>query len=426
MNDPRKIAYDVLVKCASAEQYSNIALDIAIKRSDLTPPDRGLLTTLVYGVIERQITLDAIIDSLTDRKSEEISPDARTLLRLGIYQLAYLDRVPDHAAVNETVNMAGKRSRGFVNAILRAFIRSGKEIPIPDKNADAVGYLSVKYSFCPALCRKFIDTFSLERAEELFAAFGETPDLTLRTNTLRVSREELIEKIGEQGIHALPTKESEVGIRVCDRSPVTELYGFSEGLFFVQDEASQLCVRALDAKPGMRVLDACACPGSKSFGAAIDMNNKGEVISCDLHRNKLSLVESGAARLGISILQTQERDARSTNEEWLGTFDRVLCDVPCSGFGVFAKKPELRYKDPAASAALPDIQLAILKSASQYLKVGGKLVYSTCTLLPAENDWNVARFLKNNDNFNLLDARTLYPDTDGTDGFFYAVMERVK
>ncbi len=426
MDNPRKIAYDVLVKCASAEQYSNIALDTAIKRSDLTPPDRGLLTTLVYGVIERQITLDAIIDSLTDRKGEEISPDVRTLLRLGIYQLAYLDRVPDHAAVNETVNMAGKRSRGFVNAILRAFIRSGKEIPIPDKNADAVGYLSVKYSFCPALCRKFIDTFSLERAEELFAAFGETPDLTLRTNTLRVSREELIEKIGEQGIHALPTKESDAGIHVCDKSPVTELYGFSEGLFFVQDEASQLCVRALDAKPGMRVLDACACPGSKSFGAAIDMQNTGEVISCDLHKNKLSLVEGGAARLGITVLTTAERDARNTNEEWLGTFDRVLCDVPCSGFGVFAKKPELRYKDPAASEALPDIQLAILKSASQYVKVGGKLVYSTCTLLPAENDWNVDRFLQNNNDFNLWDERTLYPDTDGTDGFFYAVMERVK
>jgi 16S rRNA (cytosine967-C5)-methyltransferase len=286
--------------------------------------------------------------------------------------------------------------------------------------------LSVKYSFCPALCRKFIDTFSLERAEELFAAFGETPDLTLRTNTLRIFREELIEKIGEQGIHALPTKESEVGIRVCDRSPVTELYGFADGLFFVQDEASQLCVKALDAKPCMRLLDACACPGSKSFGAAIDMQNKGEVISCDLHRNKLSLVESSAARLGISILQTQERDARNTNEEWIGTFDRVLCDVPCSGFGVFAKKPELRYKDPAASEALPDIQQAILQNASQYLKIGGKLVYSTCTLLPAENDWNVARFLKNNDNFHLLDARTLYPDTNGTDGFFYAVMERVK
>ena len=425
MDNPRKIAYDVLVKCASAEQYSNIALDTAIKRSDLTPPDRGLLTTLVYGVIEKQITLDAIIDSLTDRKGEEITLDVRTLLRLGIYQLAYLDRVPDHAAVNETVNMAGKRSRGFVNAILRAFIRSGKKIPIPSKEADAVGYLSVKYSFCPALCRKFIDTFSLERAEELFAAFGEQPDLTLRTNTLRISRRELIQKIAEQGIKAIPTKESDAGIHVCDKSPVAELYGFDEGLFFVQDEASQLCVKALDARPGMRVLDACACPGSKSFGAAIDMQNKGEVISCDLHKNKLSLVESGAARLGITILTTAERDARNTNEEWLGTFDRVLCDVPCSGFGVFAKKPELRYKDPAASKALPDIQLAILRSASQYVKVGGKLVYSTCTLLPIENDWNVARFLQNNDDFNLWDARTLYPDTDGTDGFYYAVMERV-
>ena len=426
MSDPRKIAYDVLVRCASAEQYSNIALDTAIKRAELTPPDRGLLTALVYGVIERQITLDAIIDSLTDRKSEDISPDVRTLLRLGLYQLAYLDRVPDHAAVNETVNMAPKRSRGFVNAILRAFIRSKKEIPIPQKEADAIGYLSVKYSFCQALCRTFVEHFGLERTEELFAAFGEQPDLTLRTNTLRISREELIAKIGEQGIRALPTKESKVGIRVCDKSPVAELYGFGEGLFFVQDEASQLCVKALDAKEGMRVLDACACPGSKSFGAAIDMKNAGEVFSCDLHRNKLSLVESGAARLGISILTTEERDARHAKEEWLGMFDRVLCDVPCSGFGVFAKKPELRYKDPAASAALPDIQLAILKNASAYLKVGGKLVYSTCTLLPEENEENVSRFLAESNGFERKEQRTLYPDTDGTDGFFYAVFERVR
>ena len=426
MSDPRKIAYDVLVRCASAEQYSNIALDTAIKRAELTPPDRGLLTALVYGVIERQITLDAIIDSLTDRKSEDISPDVRTLLRLGLYQLLYLDRVPDHAAVNETVNMAPKRSRGFVNAILRAFIRSKKEIPIPQKEADAIGYLSVKYSFCQALCRTFVKHFGLERTEELFAAFGEQPDLTLRTNTLCISREELIAKIGEQGIRALPTKESEVGIRVCDKSPVAELYGFGEGLFFVQDEASQLCVKALDAKEGMRVLDACACPGSKSFGAAIDMKNAGEVISCDLHRNKLSLVESGAARLGISILTTEERDARNAKEAWLGTFDRVLCDVPCSGFGVFAKKPELRYKDPAASAALPDIQLAILKNASAYLKVGGKLVYSTCTLLPEENEENVLRFLAESNGFERKEQRTLYPDTDGTDGFFYAVFERVR
>ena len=426
MSDPRKIAYDVLVKCSSAEQYSNIALDTAIKRSDLTPLDRGLLTALVYGVIERQITLDAIIDSLCERGSDDISPDVRTLLRLGIYQLAYLDRVPDHAAVNETVNMAGKRSRGFVNAILRAFIRSGKQIPIPSKDVDPERYLSVKYSFCPSLCYAFMAVFGLERTEQMFAAFGEHPDLTLRINTLRTTREELIAALVQQGIHTLPTKESEVGIRVCDKSPVTELYGFSNGLFFVQDEASQLCVKALDAKPGMRVLDACACPGSKSFGAAIDMKNEGSVLSCDLHRNKLSLVESGATRLGISIIATEERDARHTNEEWLASFDRVLCDVPCSGFGVFAKKPELRYKDPAAGAALPNIQLAILKSASAYVKVGGKLVYSTCTLLPVENQENVSRFLDENNSFALKEQRTLYPDLDGTDGFFYAVLERIR
>ena len=425
MSDPRKIAYDVLVRCSSAEQYSNIALDTAIKRSDLTPPDRGLLTALVYGVIERQITLDAIIDSLADRKGGDISTDVRTLLRLGIYQLAYLDRVPDHAAVNETVNMAGKRSRGFVNAILRAFIRSGKEIPIPKKEENPIGYLSVKHSFCEELCECFVAVFGMTRTEELFAAFGEHPDLTLRTNTLRISREDLIQKIAEQGIKASPTNESSVGIHVCDKSPVAELYGFGQGLFFVQDEASQLCVKALDAHPNMRVLDACACPGSKSFGAAIDMQNVGEVISCDLHKNKLSLVENGAARLGISILSTAERDARTPNEEWLGTFDRVLCDVPCSGFGVFAKKPELRYKDPATSAALPDIQLAILKNASTYVKIGGKLVYSTCTLLPSENEENVLRFLNENNNFKLIEQRTLYPDIDGTDGFFYAILERV-
>ena len=425
MSDPRKIAYDVLVRCASAEQYSNIALDTAIKRSDLTPQDRGLLTTLVYGVIEKQITLDAIIDSLCDKGSRDVSFDVRTLLRLGLYQLAYLDRVPDHAAVNETVNMAPKRVRGFVNAILRAFIRSGKQIPIPQKEEDPIRYLSVKYSFCEELCECFVAAFGLIRTEELFAAFGEHPELTLRANTLRISREELMAKIGEQGIRVLPTKASEAGIRVCDRSPVTELYGFSEGLFFVQDEASQLCVKALDAKPGMRVLDACACPGSKSFGAAIDMQNEGEVISCDLHKNKLSLVESGAERLRISILTTEERDARNPKEEWIETFDRVLCDVPCSGFGVFAKKPELRYKNPAASAALPDIQLAILKNASSYVRVGGKLIYSTCTLLPEENEENVARFLAENNSFELKEQRTLYPDINGTDGFFYAVLERV-
>jgi 16S rRNA (cytosine967-C5)-methyltransferase len=183
-------------------------------------------------------------------------------------------------------------------------------------------------------------------------------------------------------------------------------------------------VEALDAQKGMTVIDACACPGSKSFGAAIDMENDGRVLSCDLHANKLSLVNSGAKRLGISIVETFARDARHTEAAWIGQADRVLCDVPCSGFGVFAKKPELRYKDATQSEALPDIQLAILESACQYVKCGGQLVYSTCTLLPRENGENVRRFLEQHGEFSLLRERTLFPDTDGTDGFYFAVLKR--
>ncbi|MBQ8310990.1 MAG: 16S rRNA (cytosine(967)-C(5))-methyltransferase RsmB [Clostridia bacterium] len=422
MDNPRRIAWDVLNKCASAEQYSNIALDTAIKRAELPSVDRGLLTTLVYGVIEKQITLDACIDSLAARGG--IAPDVRNLLRMGTYQMAYLDRVPDHAAVNETVDMAPKRAKGFVNAILRAFARSGKQIPMPDREEDPIGYLSVRYSFCKPLCEKFVAVFGFRRTEELFAAFGQEPPLTVRVNTLRISRENLLARLAEEGIAAEPTPHVSNGIRVLDKTPVTALCGFDEGLFFVQDEASQLCVEALDAHEGMRVLDACACPGSKSFGAAIDMRNTGSVVACDLHKNKLSLVESGAERLGILTVTAEARDARHLREEWCGGFDRVLCDVPCSGFGVFAKKPELRYKNPEKSAGLPGIQAAILENASVYVKDGGKLVYSTCTLLPEENENNVARFLQSHGEFTLLEQRTLYPDTDGTDGFFFAVLER--
>jgi 16S rRNA (cytosine967-C5)-methyltransferase len=422
MDNPRRIAWDVLNKCETAEQYSNIALDTAIKRAQLSDADRGLMTVLVYGVLERMIPLDACIDHLAARG--DIAPDVRNLLRLGIYQMAYLDRVPDHAAVNETVDLAPKRARGFVNAILRAFARSKKQIPIPDRDDDPIAYLSVKYSFCEALCEKFVAEFGLARAEELMEAFGHEPPLTLRVNTLRMTREELLSRISLAGIAAEATPHADSGIRVLDKVPVTALCGFDDGLFFVQDEASQLCVEALDAKAHMRVLDACACPGSKSFGAAIGMENLGEVICCDLHKNKLSLVESGAARLGISILSTEARDARALRADWIGTFDRVLCDVPCSGFGVFAKKPELRYKDPAKSAGLPEIQAAILENASQYVKTGGKLVYSTCTLLSEENENNVARFLASHGEFSLLEERTLYPDTDATDGFYFAVLEK--
>lgn len=423
MTNVRQAAFRILRKCESAEQYSNLALDTALERGEFSASDRGLLTTLVYGTIERQLTLDHFIAALASRDADGIDPDTRTLLRLGLYQLIYLDRVPDHAAVNETVSLAPKRTRAFVNAILRAFLRANKSIPMPSRESAPVDYLSVRYSFHPAICRIFCDAFGIDRTEALLDAFCRRAPLTLRTNTLRITRDALMEQLTDAGYSPSATPESESGI-LLESAPVTALPGFDTGCFFVQDEASQLCVEALDAFPGATVLDACACPGSKAFGTAIDMQNKGRLIACDLHANKLSLVRSGAERLGISILETEARDARAYRKDWEALFDRVLCDVPCSGFGVFAKKPELRYKDPQRSEALPDIQLAILENAAQYVKVGGRLVYSTCTLLSQENGENVARFLSVHPDFSLLRERTLFPDTDGTDGFYFAVLAR--
>ena len=423
MYNVREAAFRILNKCGSAEQYSNLALDTALQRGDFSPSDRGLLTTLVYGTIERQLTLDHCIGALSARKADAIDPDTRILLRLGLYQLAYLDRIPDHAAVNETVAIAPKRSRAFVNAILRAFLRTGKQIVFPDRTSAPMDYLSVRYSFHPDICRAFCDAYGFDRTESLLDAFCGRAPLTLRVNTLRISRDALLERLTDAGYTPKPTPECESGI-VLESTPVTALPGFDEGWFFVQDEASQLCVEALNALPNTRVLDTCACPGSKSFGAAADMQNTGTLIACDLHANKLSLVRSGAERLGISILKTEARDAREHRADWDASFDRVLCDVPCSGFGVFAKKPELRYKSPQKSEALPDIQLAILKTAAHYVKEGGRLVYSTCTLLPRENGENVNRFLSEHPDFTLLRERTLFPDTDGTDGFYFAVLQR--
>jgi 16S rRNA (cytosine967-C5)-methyltransferase len=345
---------------------------------------------------------------------------------LGLYQLAFLDRVPDHAAVNETVSLAPRRARGFVNAILRSFLRRGRSIAPPSREDVPVEYLAVRHSVCRPLCRRFLEAFGLERAEAMLAAFGEHPaDVTLRVNTEKITREAFLAELKERGIDAHPTKESRAGV-VVRGMPVTELYGFSEGLFFVQDEASQLCVEALEAERGMQVLDLCACPGSKSFGIALEMQNEGSLLACDLHANKLSLVRTGAERLGLSIIETSAADARNLLPERVGAYDRVLCDVPCSGFGVLGKKPELRYKDPADCAPLAEIQLAIAKTGAAYLKVGGRMVYSTCTVLPEENGENVCRLLAACPELRLVRERALYPDTDGTDGFYFAVLERVK
>lgn len=416
----RKLGWEVLCRIEQAGQYSNLAVDAAIKKHRIEGADRALFAALVYGVTERKITLDACIGRYTKERAPE--PDIQSLLRLGLYQLLYLDKIPDHAAVNETVAIAPRRAAGYINAILRNFLRDGKAIPYPDKTTDPVGYCSVFYSVGRELCKRLFDEFGMERTESLLAAMGEKPGVCLFVNTLKTTVPELQNALSAAGYACEPFGDH--GIRLCDHAPVPSLPGFANGWFFVQDEASQNCVNALDLKPGMKLLDVCGCPGSKSFGAAIRMGNEGEILCCDLHASKLSLVESGAKRLGVTILSTLERDARTEFPEWEGRADRVLCDVPCSGFGVVAKKPELRYKDPAGSDRLPGIQSAILERSATMLKTGGKLVYSTCTIFQAENRDVVGDFLSRHPDFSLVEEKQTYPDTDGIDGFYYAVLRK--
>lgn len=424
----RQLAHSLLQKAEKQKQYSNIALDKALCGAELSEPDSALCAAIFYGVTERKLTLDYRISALSARPIDTLDAQTLTALRMGLYQLIYLDRIPPHAAINETVSLCAKKSAGFVNAVLRAHTRT-EETPLPDRLTDTAGYLSVRFSVIPALCEKFLGIFGLERTESILEAFSKNPQTTIRVNTLKISRDGLQEKINDSSKTAI----SDDGLRV--KGAVRSLYGFEDGLFFVQDEASQLCVKALEAKRGETVVDVCSCPGSKSFGAAIDMQNEGKLLSFDLHQNKLPLISSGAQRLGISIIQTGARDGRTPCPELSQSADRVICDVPCSGFGVLAKKPELRYKNPTESIALPDIQLDILDNASNYVKVGGRLVYSTCTLFPEENEENIARFLNTHKDFELtpfkagkLDCQagmiTLAPDTHGTDGFFIAVMTR--
>lgn len=424
----RSLALDLLIKAEKSKQFSNIALDKALEKCDLLPADRRLVSALFYGVIERRLTLDYRLTALSSRPLSDIDEHTLTVLRLGLYQLIFMDKIPPHAAINESVSLCPKRTSGFVNAILRAHLRTS-QTPLPQKDSQGVEHLSIKFSVCEPLVKKLVETYGFNTAHEILSAFSDTPPTTLRVNTLKMSREELAAHIDG----AEPTSVSPHGLRV--KGSVRELYGFLDGLFTVQDEASQICVEALDAKAGMKVMDICACPGSKSFGAAISMNNEGEILSFDLHQRKLSLILSGAERLGIDIIKVAEQDGRKPLAEHFATADRVICDVPCSGFGVLAKKPELRYKDPTESASLPDIQLDILKNACQYVKNGGVLIYSTCTIFPEENLQNVERFLKLHSEFELtpfsvgdLNVKdgyiTLLPHEHHMDGFFIAKLTK--
>ena len=429
----RELAFNILKTAFRGVTYSNIAIDNALKKNELSEADAGLLTAIVMGVTERRLTLDYIIDRLSSRP-EEVESDTRILLQMGIYQVTYLDRIPEYAAVNETVGLASGRSRGFVNAVMRSYLRKKKSGELsrlfPSEERDPVDYLSVYYSFPKDVCERFLSIYGLERTKKIFEVFNRPPKLTLRINTLKISREDYARLLDERGIKYVLSQRLENAI-LLENVSFAALPGFDEGYFFVQDEASQVCVEAIDARADMLMIDACSCPGSKSFGSAIKMGNRGKILSYDLHESKLKLIDKSAERLGIDIITAAVRDGRQLDESLVGQADRVLCDVPCSGLGVIAKKPEIRYKSLEDFTRLPEIQLSIVENCAKYVKKGGILVYSTCTVLPEENEGNVAKLLEAHPELSPVDFSvgdlkseggmlTLAPDLHATDGFFVA------
>ncbi len=415
-----------LVACEKDGKFANLEVNSTLAAGSFSEADSGLYTRLVYGVLERKITLDYIIDGISDRPCADLDPDVRTALRLGLYQMLYMDRIPDHAAVSESVELVSRNKRGFVNAILRAFLRGGKSVSLPTEG-DSAYLLSVKHSFPAELCRLYMDCYGEECAEGILASSNREPPIALRVNTLRSHAVACAERLGGVLSKLAPD------VVLTESFSEKVKAGIADGDFFVQDEASRICSALLGARPGETVVDTCACPGGKTFSVALDMGDRGKVYAFDLHKNKLSLIEKGAAKLGIHIIETAENDARDPREELVGKADRVLCDAPCSGLGVIAKKPDIRYKPLDAVSRLPEIQYEVLCGASAYVKEGGVLVYSTCTLNKGENEDVVARFLaanpdfaaENDERFGLKEGmRTFFPHIDGCDGFFIAKMIR--
>lgn len=424
-----------LLEKMDKQAYSNIALDAALKDSGLSERDKGFASRLFYGVLERKLTLEHIISGYSSKPLNKLDGSVANILKMGLYQLLYMDSVPDSAAVNESVTLtrqAGKTSAsGFVNAVLRSFIRDGKKIKYPD---DRYEKMSVEYSCNADIIKMLCKDYSYEDAEDLLKGSLMPHRTYIRTNTLKTDTDTLIAKLNEQGVSAERCSEAADCLAAENIGSIEDSQLFRSGMFHVQDLSSQLCCKALDPKPGETIIDICAAPGGKTFTMAEMMGDRGRIIACDLHEKRVGLIKSGAERLGIGMIEAVRNDAKV----WSDSFpkaDKILCDVPCSGFGVIRSKPELKYTRLEDIKRLPEIQYEILCSAARYLKEGGELVYSTCTLNRKENDGVIDRFLRESDGFEAAEIMseygneghkiTIFPGRFNCEGFFISKVRKV-
>jgi len=445
----REVAVRALRDIDVKEAYANLALDAHLTGSKLGGRDRGLATEITYGVTRRRGTLDWRIESLANRSMAKIDPWARNILRSGAYQLLYMDRIPQSAAVNESVDLAKKYGHigvaKFVNGVLRNLTRQLPSLPWPDPAKDPIGALAIKHSHPEWLVREWSDRLGLDEAVAFMEANNMVPPLTIRVNLLKGSRASAAEALAAEGVKTSPTKFSPQGLVVEElnsSSNLDALKTMKAGLFTVQDESSMLVGLAVDPQPGWTVLDLAAAPGGKSTHLAELMGNQGRVIAVDIHPHKIELIDQTATRLGATIVDGLSADARQVGDVLVSKVDAVLCDVPCSGLGTLSRRPDARWRKlPGDQAELTPIQRAILESAAKALKPGGVLVYSTCTLHPAENEEMIATFLADHPEFQIDGLRDrlpaslpehafqgeflkLYPHRHGTDGFFIARLKK--
>ena len=423
MDSNRDAAYKALLDIEKKGAWSNLTLNEVISR--VKPDDPAFVREIVYGTLKNKYLLDCYLRPFVKKGYDKLKPEILTILRMGAYQLVFMDSVPEYAAVSETVKLAKKYMRGmdrFANGVLRSLAGSEKIPELPPKDEDLEAYLSAKYS-----CRRWIaevltDNFGKDGAEIFLKESNKTPDLVIRVNLLKNTPDELITELEKRGFSAERSDISARALKVKGSGLLdTDLY--KEGRFSVQDEASICAVDVLDPKRGMRVMDMCAAPGGKTVSIAELMGNEGEIRAFDVYEHRVGLISKQAERCGADIICAELRDGTRFYDEDKEGYDRVLCDVPCSGLGVIRRKPEIKYNEPFDIGELNRIQSALLRNAAEYVRPGGYLVYSTCTVDRRENENITGDFLRENKGYTLKDERRMGPEK-GTDGFYIAKIFR--
>jgi len=416
---PRAICLEILNRVEESDRHPDTLLSDSFKRyRHLTSLDRAFLTELSYGVLRWRGKLDWVIGRFSKVPREKIEPWILNTLRLGLYQILHLTRTPVSAAVNESVELAkkirGRGGAGFVNGLLRSVVREREGVVYPDITKDPILHLSVAESYPSWLVQRWVGEWGIEETLRICRAMNQISPLTLRTNTLKISPEDLIERLREKGLTPLPTSYAAEGMVLKDAPPVSELPFFKEGLYIIQDEASQLVTEVLGPRSGERILDACAAPGGKATHIAQRMKNEGDIYALDLTMEKLSLVAEACKRLGVKIMRTLRGDGTKPLPIPQGMkFDRVLADVPCSGFGTLRKNPDLKWRKGEGDIhRMSELQSSILRSVSRYVKEGGVLVYSTCTIFREENEDVVEKFLMEHPGFQWDEMASVLPEKD--------------